>query len=168
MGLSRILNTISRALIAHAGYQGAPRVITPSRCHLEEVRFFEVGVATTKPNPDGVMAIETHTCRKVLKYNTKCDKFTGRYDLCNNRKNINKALIHTNFNGPIDPLYWQVVNLFRILVLLTMPGDVLMFFSDEAHFHLPESENKQNMLYWSTHNSRQLHQRSLHLERVTV
>ncbi|KAG5323085.1 TC3A transposase, partial [Pseudoatta argentina] len=42
------------------------------------------------------------------------------------------------------------------------------FFSDEAHFHLCESANKQNMRYWADTNPRVLHQRPLHSPKVTV
>jgi hypothetical protein len=40
--------------------------------------------------------------------------------------------------------------------------------SDEAHFHLSGCVNKQNFWYWATDNPRQLHERSLHSECVTV
>lgn len=52
--------------------------------------------------------------------------------------------------------------------LLGLPEDTIVFFSDEAHFHISGSVNKQNMRYWSPNNPRQLHQRPLHSERVTV
>jgi len=40
--------------------------------------------------------------------------------------------------------------------------------SDEAHFHLNGNVNKQNFRYWSLMNPRQLHERLLHCDRVTV
>jgi hypothetical protein len=40
--------------------------------------------------------------------------------------------------------------------------------SDEAHFHLDGSVNKQNCRYWAAENPRQLHQRPLHSPKVTV
>jgi len=40
--------------------------------------------------------------------------------------------------------------------------------SDEAHFHLNGSVNKQNFRYWSTINPRQVHEHPLHCDRVTV
>lgn len=49
-----------------------------------------------------------------------------------------------------------------------MPEDVLVFFSEEAHFHLSGCVNKQNMRYWSGTNSRELHEQPLHTGRVTV
>ncbi|KAL1488966.1 hypothetical protein ABEB36_014749 [Hypothenemus hampei] len=52
--------------------------------------------------------------------------------------------------------------------LLDMPHDALVFFSDEAHFHLSGCVNKQNMRYWSPDNPRQLHEKPLHSQRVTV
>jgi hypothetical protein len=36
--------------------------------------------------------------------------------------------------------------------LETLPDDVLVFFSDEAHFHLSGCVNKQNVHYWSDNN----------------
>ncbi|KFM83566.1 hypothetical protein X975_18569, partial [Stegodyphus mimosarum] len=53
-------------------------------------------------------------------------------------------------------------------VLDNMPHDTLVFFSDEAHFHLSGFVNKQNMRYWSSTNPRKLHEQPLHTERVTV
>ena len=52
--------------------------------------------------------------------------------------------------------------------LLGLPDDTLVFFSEEAHFHLSGSVNKQNMRYWSPENPRELYQRPLHALRVTV
>ena len=49
-----------------------------------------------------------------------------------------------------------------------LPQDALVFFSDEAHFHISGYVNKQNMRYWSPNNPHELHQRPLHCERVTV
>ena len=50
----------------------------------------------------------------------------------------------------------------------TLPNGTLVFFSDEAHFHLSGCVNKQNMRYWSERNPRELHERPLHSDRVTV
>ena len=44
----------------------------------------------------------------------------------------------------------------------------LIITSDEAHFHLDGYVNKQNCRYWSTENPRELHQKSLHSQKVTV
>lgn len=49
-----------------------------------------------------------------------------------------------------------------------LPDDALVFFSDESHFHLTGCVNKQNMRYWSGTNPRELHEKPLHCERVTV
>lgn len=49
-----------------------------------------------------------------------------------------------------------------------LPHDALVFYSDEAHFHLSGCVNKQNMRYWSDVNPRELHEVPLHCERVTV
>ena len=50
----------------------------------------------------------------------------------------------------------------------TLPNGALVFFSDEAHFHLSGCVNKQNMRYWSERNSREIQVRPLHSDRVTV
>lgn len=42
------------------------------------------------------------------------------------------------------------------------------FCSDEAHFHLSGTVNKQNFRYWTASNSQQLHERPLHSPTVTV
>ena len=52
--------------------------------------------------------------------------------------------------------------------LLGLADDTLVFFSEEAHFHLLGSVNKQNMRYWSPENPRELHQRPLYVLRVTI
>lgn len=54
------------------------------------------------------------------------------------------------------------------LLLDNLPQDAVVFFSDEAHFHISGCVNKQNMRYWSRENPRELHQKPLHCERVTV
>ena len=40
--------------------------------------------------------------------------------------------------------------------------------SDEAHFHLDGHVNNQSCLYWAKDDPRELHQKSLHCQRVTV
>ena len=40
--------------------------------------------------------------------------------------------------------------------------------SDEAHFHLDGHVNKQNCRYWAKENPRELHQKPLHSQKVTV
>ena len=46
--------------------------------------------------------------------------------------------------------------------------DLVILTSDEAHFHLNGSVNKQNFRYWSMINPRQVHEQPLHCDRVTV
>ncbi|PNF28418.1 hypothetical protein B7P43_G16201 [Cryptotermes secundus] len=53
-------------------------------------------------------------------------------------------------------------------LLETLPPDALVFFSDEAYFHLSGYVNMQNMPYWSGNNPRELHERPLHSDKVTV
>jgi hypothetical protein len=43
-----------------------------------------------------------------------------------------------------------------------------LLMSDEAHFHLTGAINRQNFRYWSMENLRELHQRPLHISKVTV
>lgn len=54
------------------------------------------------------------------------------------------------------------------LLLDVVPEGAIVFFSDEAHFHLCGSVNKQNMRYWADTNPRELHQKPLHSPKVTV
>ena len=46
--------------------------------------------------------------------------------------------------------------------------ELVILTSNEAHFHLKRSVNKQNFHYWSTINPRQVHKHPLHCDRVTV
>jgi len=43
-----------------------------------------------------------------------------------------------------------------------------IIFSDEAHFHLSGFVNKQNCRIWSSENPRQIQEREMHPQRVTV
>jgi hypothetical protein len=53
-------------------------------------------------------------------------------------------------------------------ILENVPADANMLSSVEAHFHLSGCVNKQNFRYWAADNRRQLHERPLHGDRVTV
>ena len=55
-----------------------------------------------------------------------------------------------------------------ILQMSEEDPELVILTSDEAHFHLNGSVNKQNFHYWSTINSRQVHEHPLHCDRVTV
>ena len=46
--------------------------------------------------------------------------------------------------------------------------DLSLIMSDEAHFQLNDTVNKQNFRYWASENPRELHQRPLHSAKVTV
>ena len=52
--------------------------------------------------------------------------------------------------------------------LLNVRVTDVVFFSDEAHFHLSGTVNKQNFRYWSESNPRELHQRAGYDPKVTV
>lgn len=54
----------------------------------------------------------------------------------------------------------------RMMEMLT--DEVVMFMSDEAHFHLNGYVNKQNCRYWSPENPKELHEHPLHCAKVTV
>uniref|UniRef100_UPI00358F6F10 uncharacterized protein n=1 Tax=Myxine glutinosa TaxID=7769 RepID=UPI00358F6F10 len=53
-------------------------------------------------------------------------------------------------------------------ILQRVPEDAVLLCSDEAHFHLSGSVNKQNFSYCSEDKPRMLHERPLHSDRVTV
>ena len=46
--------------------------------------------------------------------------------------------------------------------------NLTLIVSDEAHFHLNGTVNKQNFRYWASENPRELHQRPLHSPKVIV
>ena len=49
-----------------------------------------------------------------------------------------------------------------------IPPNAAFFSSDEAHFHLSGSVNKQNFRYWAANNPKIIHERPLHSPKVTV
>lgn len=53
-------------------------------------------------------------------------------------------------------------------LIVNLPHNSVMFFSDKAHFHQSEYVNKQNLQYWSFMNLQELHEKPLHTEHVTV
>ena len=53
-------------------------------------------------------------------------------------------------------------------LLPNVPRTAVLLFSDEAHFHLSGTVNKQNFRYWSQNNPREVHQRPFHSPKVTV
>jgi len=53
-------------------------------------------------------------------------------------------------------------------ILMRIPPTSTFFCSDEAHFHLSGTVNKQNFRYWAANNPQQLHERPLHSPKVTV
>jgi hypothetical protein len=53
-------------------------------------------------------------------------------------------------------------------ILQNVPANDVVLSSDEAHFYLSGCVNKQNFRYWAENNPRQLHERPLHRQRVTV
>lgn len=58
----------------------------------------------------------------------------------------------------------------RITELITQHPTFInnLLMSDEAHFHISGTVNKQNMRYWAPNNPCELHQRPLHDPKVTV
>lgn len=53
-------------------------------------------------------------------------------------------------------------------ILQNIPVGAVLISSDEAHFHLSGTVNKQNFRYWATENPQEIHQRPLHSPYVTV
>lgn len=53
-------------------------------------------------------------------------------------------------------------------ILDTIPVSAFLLTSDEAHFHLCGTVNKQNMRYWAPENPHEIHQSPLHSLKVTV
>ena len=53
-------------------------------------------------------------------------------------------------------------------ILQNIPLTAVVIFSDEGHFHLAGTVNKQNFWYWAEGKPRELHQRPLHSPHVTV
>jgi hypothetical protein len=53
-------------------------------------------------------------------------------------------------------------------LLWNVPHTAVLLFTDEAHFHLSGTVNKQNFQCWSNNNPRKLHQWPLHSSKVTV
>ena len=53
-------------------------------------------------------------------------------------------------------------------ILENVPSNVILIISGEAQFRLFDFVKKQNFCYWSESNPRELHERSLHGEPVTV
>ena len=55
-----------------------------------------------------------------------------------------------------------------ILDMFEENEDLTLIMSDEVHFHLNGTVNKQNFRYWASENSRELHQRPLYTPKVTA
>ncbi|PNF27927.1 hypothetical protein B7P43_G03401, partial [Cryptotermes secundus] len=53
-------------------------------------------------------------------------------------------------------------------ILASVPLTTVLLTSDEAHFHLSGCVDKQNFRYWARTNPKELHERPLLSERVTV
>lgn len=58
----------------------------------------------------------------------------------------------------------------QLLNLIDQDGQLVhnLWMSDEAHFHLSGYVNKQNFRFWSDNNPRNLHEKPLHSQKVTV
>ena len=56
----------------------------------------------------------------------------------------------------------------RMQVILEENENAIIIMSDEAHFHLNGTVNKQNLRHWAPENPRNIHERPLHSARVTL
>ena len=56
----------------------------------------------------------------------------------------------------------------QMLEIIEELEDAIIMMSDEAHFHLNDSVNKQNFRYWAAQNPHEVHERPLHSLKVTV
>ena len=75
------------------------------------------------------------------------------------------AIVHKLNEGD----YPQRLNFAKqMLALYEQNEDLEVILSDEAHFHLNGSVNKQNFRYWASENPRQLQENPLHSLKVTV
>jgi hypothetical protein len=63
---------------------------------------------------------------------------------------------------------WANRSDFCQAILKNVPANDVVLSSDKTHFHLSGCVNKQNFRYWTENNPRQLHERPLHSQRVTV
>jgi hypothetical protein len=68
----------------------------------------------------------------------------------------------------LNQRYWAYRIAFAQNVLVIVADDAAIALSDDAHFHFSGCVSKQNFCYWSDANPRQLHERPLHSERLTV
>ena len=78
---------------------------------------------------------------------------------CPYKMEVVQQLIERDFNAPLTACE---------SLLEALPPDAFVFFSDEAHFHISGCVNKQNIRYRSGDNPRELHEKPLYCERVTV
>jgi hypothetical protein len=60
------------------------------------------------------------------------------------------------------------MDIIRHDVILEENEKAIIIKSDEAHFHLNGTVNKQNLRYWAANNPRNIHERTFHSARVTV
>ena len=65
---------------------------------------------------------------------------------------------------------YQQRSAFAEMMLEIIKGneDAIIMMSDEAHLHLNSSVNKQNFRYWAPQNPHEVHERLLHILKVTV
>jgi len=55
-----------------------------------------------------------------------------------------------------------------MLEIIEEHKDMIIMMSDEAHFHLNGSVNKQNFQYWAPQNPHEVHERPMHSPKVMV
>jgi hypothetical protein len=63
---------------------------------------------------------------------------------------------------------WETRRTFCEGILQHVPSKNVLWCSDEAHFHLSDTVNKQNFRHWAENNPRKLHQGPIHSPRFTI
>lgn len=143
--------------------------------------FRETGSALKKKPGGSVRRVRTsentESVRQAIQHSPRRSARQHAQALGLSRTSLTRILHELNFH----PYKIAVVQMLkpqdimrRILFCNTMKEildkdpDIHLFMSDEAHFHLNGVVNKQNCRYWAQNNPRELHQRPLHSEKVTV
>ncbi|KAF0711882.1 DUF4817 domain-containing protein [Aphis craccivora] len=75
---------------------------------------------------------------------------------------------HASALGISDRTVRRILHYYCNAILTVVPPNGIVWSSDEAHFHISGTVNKQNFCYWAAENPLKIHQRPLHSPKVTV